>query len=280
MATATEVGRAAKHAANSRWVDWLARLGFCSRGVVYGVIGLIALQIVQRGTTGDSSASKDGALREIAERPYGQTLLFVLAVGLGGYAAWRLSEAAWGKEDEDDERKRTAKRLLSAAKAVVYVVFLASAVRFATEGPSAGGRQGDQQEETMTARLLDLPGGRLIVGAIGLGLIAGGLYVVYRGLSQKFEKRLDTSEMGPVSGRIVDVTGTVGMGARGFVFSVAGFVLAKAALDYNPEEANGIDGTLKLIARQTYGTVLLTVTAIGLIAYGIYSFAEARYREL
>lgn len=277
---ATQAHRAAKRAADSDWTDRLARLGFCARGLVYAIVGLIAIQIAW-GVSGGAGedASKEGALREIAERPLGRPLLVVLAVGLAGYALWRASEALWGKRDEDDERKRTAKRAGSAAKAVLYAAFLGSTVKFITGGPSQGGG-GDEQEETLTASALDLPGGRLLVGAVGLAIIAGGIYVAYRGLAQKFEKRLDTSEMGPVTGRVVDVVGTVGMAARGLIFGVAGFLLLKAAVDFDPEEATGVDGTLKLIARQTYGQVLLTATAIGLIAYGLYSFAEARYRQL
>lgn len=281
MATAAQAGRVARRAADSEWIDRWARLGFCARGTIYGVVGIIALQIAQRGAGGTgSSASKDGALREIAERTFGQVLLIVLAAGLAGYALWRGAEAAWDKRDQDDERKRTAKRLLSAGKAMLYTVFLVSTVRFIAKGPSAGGQPGDRQEKTLTSRVLDLPGGQLVVAAIGMALIAGAAYVVYRGVTRDFEDRLDTSEMGPVTGRVVDVVGTVGLAARGLVFGLAGFLLVKAALDFDPEEANGLDGTLKLIAGQAYGGVLLTVTAIGLIAYGLYSFAEARYREL
>lgn len=282
MATAAQAGRVAKRAANSEWVDRLARLGFCARGTVYGIVGVIALQIAQHGASdaNGTSASKDGALREIAERPFGRLLLFVLAAGLAGYALWRGTEAVWGKRDEDDERKRTAKRALAAGKAGVYLVVLGSTLRFISKGPAAGGTAGDQQEETLTARVLELPAGQLLVGAIGVGLIVGAAYVIYRGVTQGFEERLDTSEMGRIVGRAVDVTGTIGLAARGFVFGIAGFLLLKAAADYDPEEANGLDGTLKLIARQTYGGVLLMVTAVGLIAYGLYSFAEARYREL
>jgi hypothetical protein len=278
--TAAAAGRAARHAATSPWVDRVARLGFCARGVVYAVIGLIALQMVTNGATGGADASKTGALREIAERPFGRALLLVLAVGLAGYASWRLSEAMWGARDEADERKRAAKRLLSAGKASIYLAFLASTLGFVRKGPAASSGGGDGQEQTMTARVLDLPGGQLLVGAVGIGLLAGGGYVVYRGLSQKFEKRLDTSAMGRLTGRIVDVAGTLGLAARGLVFSLAGFVLVKAAADFDPNEANGIDGTLKLIAHQTYGSVLLAIVAVGLVAYGLYSFAEARYREL
>jgi hypothetical protein len=279
VTTTATAGRAARRA-TSPWVDRVARLGFCARGVVYGVIGLVALQMVRNGSTDGADASKTGALREIAERPFGRQLLMVLAVGLAGYAVWRLSEALWGARDEEDERKRAAKRLLSIGKACVYLAFLVSTLQFVRRGPSAGSGGGDGQEQTMTARVLDLPGGQLLVGAVGIGLLVGGGYVVYRGLSQKFEKRLDTSEMGGVVGPIVDVAGTLGLAARGLVFSLAGFVLAKAAVDFDPQEANGIDGTLKLIARQTYGSVLLAIIAVGLVAYGVYSFAEARYREL
>lgn len=278
---ATEANHAAQRAANSVWADRLARLGFCARGLVYAIVGVIAMQIaLGSGRGAGEDASKDGALREIAERPLGRPLLVVLAVGLGGYAAWRASEAIWGKRDEEDEHKRTAKRMGSAAKAVLYAAFLASTVQFITGGASQGGGGGDEQEETLTARVFELPGGRLIVGGVGLAIIAGGIYVGYRGLAQKFDKRLDSSEMGPTTGRLVDVLGTVGLAARGLVFGVVGFLLVRAAIDYDAEQATGVDGTLKLIARQTYGQVLLTVTAIGIIAYGLYSFAEARYREL
>jgi hypothetical protein len=269
--------RTAKRAADSPWADRLARLGFCARGLVYVIVGVIALQIAFGTSSRGDEASKDGALREIAERPMGSVLLAVLAAGLAGYALWRATEALWGKRDEDDEAKRSAKRAGSAAKAVLYAGFCVSTIRFIASGPPQGG---DEQEQTLTARVLDWPAGQWLVGAVGVAIICGGLYLAYRGLAQKFEKRLDTSEMGPVTGAAVDVLGTVGMAAKGLVFGVAGFLLIKAAVDFDPDEATGVDGTLRTIAQQAYGQVLLTVTAIGLVAYGLYSFAEARYRQL
>src|SRR5688500_3261638 len=237
MTTAARAGRVAQRAANSEWVERFARLGFCARGAVYCVVGLIALQITARGVSGSRhiDASKDGALREIAERPLGRGLLLVLAFGLAGYALWRASEAAWGKRDEHDDRKRAAKRLLSAGKAVVYVVLLVSTLRFLSKGPSAGGAAGDKPEETLTARVLDLPAGQLLVVAIGVGLIAGSAYVIWRGVTQEFAERLDTSDMGPIVGRAVDIAGTVGLAARGLVFGLIGFLLVKAAIDFEPE---------------------------------------------
>lgn len=279
MTPESSAHQTARRVADSPWIDRLARLGFCARGVVYIVVGLIALQIAGGEQEAGDEASKDGALREIVGRSYGRPLLIVLAIGLGGYAVWRATEAAFGKRDEDDERKRTAKRAGSAAKAVLYGAFLVSTLSLiADPNPERSG--GNEEESTATARVLEVSGGRWLVGAIGVAIIIGSGYVAYRGLAQKFDKRLDTSDMGGVEGRVIDVLGTVGMAARGLVFGVAGFLVLKAAIDFDPEQAKGLDGTLKVMAQRTYGQLLLTVTSVGIIAYGLYSFAEARYRQL
>ena len=274
-----DVRGTARRAANSSWVDGLARVGFVARGVVYGIIGLIAFEVARDGGRGDD-ASKEGALREIAERPFGGVMLVVLAIGLAGYALWRAVEALWGKRDEDDERKRTVKRLGSAARAVFYGAFFVTTVRFITTGPGASSGPGDQREQTMVGRILGLPAGTWLVIAAGVAVIGGALYIGYRGLSQKFDERLDTSEMGHVVGSAVDVLGTVGMVARSLVFSLAGYLLLRAAIDHEPDQAGGLDVTLKTMARAGFGQVLLVVTAVGLVAYGLYSWAEARYRQL
>lgn len=271
----------ARQAANSDWAERLARIGFAARGVVYLIVGVIALQIAY-STDASNEASKDGALREIAKKPMSGPLLIALAIGMVGYILWRLSEAAWGKRDEEDERKRTAKRLGSAAKAALYGAFLVSTLRFIRLGPDAGGqhRTGGAPEDSWTAKALDVPGGRILVGVVAIVLIGAAGWIAYRGLAQKFEKRLDTSEMTPVTGRAVDVVGTVGLAGRGAIVGLAGFLLLRAALDYDPTKASGVDATLRVVAQQTYGKVLLTAIAVGIMAYGLYSWAEARYREL
>ena len=276
--TADRLHHRARRASDSPWADRWARLGFAARGVVYGVVALIALNVARDGGRGDE-ASKEGALREIAERPLGGALLVVLVVGLAGYATWRATEALWGKRDEDDEKKRTAKRLGSAARAVLYGAFCVTTIRFIQRGPSAGS-SGDQQEQTFVGRVLDVPAGQWIVAGVGLAIIGGAIYLGYRGLAQKFDEHLDTSQMSPATDVAVGTLGLVGMVARSLVFALAGYLLIRAAMDRDATEAHGLDGTLKTLTHQTYGQAILAVTALGLLCYALYSWAEARYRKL
>ncbi|MGV3759697.1 MAG: DUF1206 domain-containing protein [Actinomycetota bacterium] len=280
MSGVEELQDTAEQAANSDGAEWWARAGFVARGYVYLNVGVIALQIAW-AVRADTEASKDGALRAIAEQPFAGVLLTVLAVALAGYALWRFSEALWGKRDETDEHKRTLKRLGSAAKGLIYVGFLLSTVRFIGGGADSGGKGGGQEsEESWTATLLDLPGGRWWVGAAALALFGLAGWLMYRGLAQKYEKRLDTHEMGPVTGRVVDVVGVIGLTARGAIVGFAGYLLLRAALEYDPDEAAGVDGTLRELAEQPYGQVILTVLGVGIACYGLYSWVEARYRRL
>lgn len=275
-----EVARAVRRGPGDRWVRRAARMGLAARGLVYGVVGLVALQVAW-GDADHDEASKDGAIAAIAERPLGRWLLIGLAAGFAGYVVWRGCEALWGRSDEDgdDEPKVAAKRLLSGAKALVYVTLVVTTVRVISSGPSGAG-SGDEQPKELTARAFDLPAGRLLVASIGLGLLVAAVYFAYRGVAQRFEDRLDTSDMGTWVGRFVDVVGTLGMAARGLVVGVLGLLVLKAALDHDPQQATGIDGTLRRMAQQPYGQAVLTVTAIGILAFGLYAFAEARYREV
>jgi hypothetical protein len=280
VTTVDEVARAVRRGPGDDWVERSARLGLAARGLVYLVVGFLALHLAW-GDSRNDEASKDGAIEAIAKQPLGRLLLVGLAVGFLGYVVWRGCEALWGRSDEheDDQPKAAAKRVQSGAKALVYVALVTTTVRVIVSGP-AGSGSGDEQPRELTARAFDLPAGSLLVGAVGVGLLGAAAYFVYRGVAQRFEDRLDTSEMGRWVGRFVDLVGTLGMAARGLIVGVLGLLLLQAALDHDPRRATGIDGTLRRMAQQPYGQALLTVTAIGILAFGLYAFAEARYREV
>ncbi len=268
--------RRARRAGNSEWLDRAARLGFAGRGVLYLTVAFLAASIAL-GRSGEQ-ADKQGAVKALAETPFGAVLLVLLVVGLTGLALWQAAEALWGRTDEPDQAKRTVKRAGSAAKAVLYLALAASAASVLLSGSDSSG--GGGQESTWTARVLELPAGRLLVGLAGLALVAVGGWLVARGVRTKFEKHLDTRAMPPALCRATRVVGLLGHVARGVVAGLAGLLLAKAALDFDAQQAKGVDGTLRTIADQPYGKALLLLAAAGMAAFGLYSLVEARYRRL
>jgi len=271
-------GRGAKRAGNSEWLERAARLGFAGRGVLYLTVAFLAANIALGRA--EQTADKQGAVLTLAETRLGTALLVILVVGFVGLALWQASEALWGKKQEDSDTKRTAKRAAAAAKAVLYLVLAGSAASVLLGGGGAQAGAGDQKERTWTARVLEWPGGRLLVGLVGLAIVAAGGWLFVWALRRKFEKHLDTASMSRSLRQAVGVGGTVGHGARGVVAGLAGLLLLKAALDYSPQQAKGIDGTLRTIAQQPYGKILLLLATAGLAAFGVFSFVEARYRRL
>ncbi|WP_445269088.1 DUF1206 domain-containing protein [Streptomyces sp. DSM 41634] len=261
---------------NSRAMEILSRVGLCARGVIYVLVGLLA---VQMGFGGDSGkeADRSGAVRTIGEQPFGRVLLWALAVGLAAMALWRLSEAAFGQAVTGGDK--WARRLGSLGLAVFYTVICVGVVQTALVGGSAGGRPGDETSKDYTARVLNWPLGRVLVGVVGAVLAVVGVVIVVRSLMRKFEDNLRTGEMSPTTRRVVAGLGIVGGVACGVVAAVAGLFVLLAAVRFDPGEAKGMDETLRSFAATPAGPVLLIAAAVGLLVFGLYSFCEARWRK-
>ena len=275
MATRTRSARSAgRQAANSPAMKWLARAGFLARGIMYAVIGWIALQIAF-GHSGQQ-ADKNGALHTLSSTPFGAAALWLLVVGFFGMALWRLSEAIYGAAGPGG-RKATA-RLGALARAVLYAVTGYGVLKYAigTGGPLSS----NQQSVDLTATLLRHPGGQALVVVIGLALIAGGLVQAYSYWTKKFLKRLRTGQMRARTRRIVEWLGQVGGVARGIVFGTAGVFLVIAAVKFQPQQAKGIDSSLRALAATPAGPWVLALVAIGLIMLGAFSCCEARWRRV
>jgi hypothetical protein len=257
---------------NSAAFEWLSRAGFVARSAIYAIIGVLALKLAIG--SGGKLTNQHGALTTVANQPFGSLLLTLLAVGLGGYAMWRLFRAALGRGPEGSDSG--FERLAALASGLAYGALCVLAVEILV----GSGSSSSTNPNSSAAGVLAWPGGPWIVGAAGLVMVGVALYQAFKGITQKFLDDSKTEEMSPGVRKWIARVGTMGHLARAVVFGLIGVFLVKAALDYDPKAAVGLDGALAKLANQPYGSVLLGIVAVGLIAFALYSLSDARYRKI
>jgi len=258
--------------ARSSGFKWLARAGFVARGLIYGIIGILAIKLALGA--GGKTTNQEGALKTIAQQPFGKVLLILVAIGLAGYALWRLVRALLGHGPEDSDT--TFDRIAALGSGIVYAGLCAIAVEILL---GSGGNSSGNAHKT-TAGVFGWPAGTWLVGIAGAVLIGVGLYQGYRGISKDFLKDSKTEQMSSGIRTWIEWIGTFGHLARMVVFGLVGVFLIKAAIDFNPNKAVGLDGALAKLAHNSYGPFLLGLVAAGLIAFGLYSLSDARYRRI
>jgi hypothetical protein len=254
----------------------LARTGLAAQGVVFLLIALLAVQVAVGGS--HTHPDQSGALATIARQPFGAPLLFLLAAGFCGFALWQATEVIWGARSERDARKEALERAKAAAVALVYLGFGVTAVRIAVG--SGSGATSSSTEKSQTATVLSWPGGRLLVGIAALVLIGVGVYSVVKGIRAGFEQRMALERLDPPVRNAVRWTGQAGYTAKGVVFGIVGALVMVAAVQYQPGKAGGLDVALKTLARQPYGSTVLSAIALGLACFGVFSLVDARFRKL
>ncbi len=267
-------GRAARGGPAGRGMTWLAKAGLTARGVIYVLIGIIAIQVAIDGSR--QQADRTGAVHLVAQTAFGSLILWLLVVGFGGMTLWRLSEAAWGSPGPDG--RKASKRLANLARAVFYAVVTFGILKYAlgVGQPSSS----DSQSQDLTAAAMKYQGGQVIVALAGVVVVIAGLYVIYRAYKLKFLKHLRMGSASPRTRKVVTRLGQAGGIARGAVFATVGVFLVIAAKDANPRQARGIDSALRALAHTPLGPWLLVVVAIGLVMFGVYSWCEARWRAV
>lgn len=266
----TQAKQAADDAQDSTAVRTLARFGYAANGLVHILIGVIALQVARGG---GGSADQSGALGALSSTPGGTVVLWVCTVGLFGLALWGILEAFLVVKG-DTELKKWGSRLKEAAKAVVYAALGVTALRFAM----GDGSSSSESSESASAQLLSAPGGVVLLVLVGVIVLAVGGVFVYRGVSKKFLENV--AEPGGTAGTVVTWLGIVGYTAKGIVLGALGVLLIVAAVKHDPEKAGGLDEALKSLTELPFGVFLLGFVAIGLIAYGVFCFARARWPRL
>ncbi|MFF5294678.1 DUF1206 domain-containing protein [Paractinoplanes globisporus] len=274
MSSATsQVKHTASRAADSKPLEFVARAGFVGYGIIHLLFAWIAFQVAFRGSGHESDQS--GALQSLAGNGFGEVLLVLIAIGMVGLAIWQAFEAIIG---ESGPRTKTAiaERVISGVRAILYLWLAWYAVNV-LRGAKAS--MADSQQ-SKSAGIMAHQGGRWLVGFIGLVVIGVGIGIFVYGARKKFVKHLNTQQMAASVRKSTIRLGMAGYTAKGVAYAIAGVLVVAAAVTSEPDKARGLDAALKTLAGHPWGVWLLALIGLGIAAFGIYCFAQARYRKV
>jgi len=278
---ATAVIGQAKHEAKQAvreaapWITKLARLGFLAKALLYMTIGVLASAAALR-LGGTPATGSRGAMAKLLDAPFGHALLVIIAVGLFGYAAWRIIEGIADPSHRGHDAKGLAKRIRSVGTGAVHVGLGISAIKLVW-GDLSDANDGAQTQH-WTARALATPGGTTALRLVAVGLVGYGAYQLYCAWRAKLSKELALGRMSPRAQRWVIGASRFGIAARGVVFGMIGVLIARAVQERDPRHVRGIKQAL--LELFTFGRIPFLLVAVGLIAYGVYQLINARYRQI
>jgi len=259
---------------DNSWIEQIARFGYASKGVVYFIVGLLAMPVALG--IGNKAAGTSDVLQIIVRQPLGKFLLTVVAVGLTSYAVWRLIQAFVDPEYRSSQANRVIPRLGYAISGASYAGLAVTAIQIIV----GGGSHSSSWRQDWTARLLAQPFGQWLVGIVGLVVLGIGVSFAYIAFTPKFRQRLQLTKMNTAGVKWALGIGRFGVTARGVAFGVIGLLLIQAAVQSDPDEAQGLGGALQTLAQEPFGQSLLVIIAIGLVAYAIHMLILARYRRI
>ena len=254
-------------------VQLMARAGYTAKGIVYALIGALALQQAL-GNGGSTSGTRE-ALRNVAGAPWGTALLAMVTLGLMGHVAWRWVQAfsdPEGRRSGDGDAKRWLLRAFHFMSGAMYGLL---AYYGATLVLGAGAGGADDSSSSWVAQLLQMTWGVWLVAIVGAGIVARGLVQFVKAYTQSFRKKIVTRELDATREKWVITASRVGLTARGVVFWIIGASIIRAAMAHDPQRAQGLEGALDTLASRPW---LLGSIGAGLVAYAVYQWVKARYR--
>ncbi|WP_022825184.1 DUF1206 domain-containing protein [Hymenobacter norwichensis] len=273
MSVASSLSTAAA-GAPSAGIRALARFGFAAKGLVYLLMGLLAL-LAATGQRGGQTADKKQAVQTLQDLPGGPFLLGFIAFGLVGYIVWRFVQAVRDTENKGSDAKGLGRRIGYAGSGLLYASLAWFAAQLAWQGSADGG---SNSQQTLTATVLGWPGGNWIIMAVGAAIIGGGIYQIIKAYSGSFHKHVNASDLPANQQNIVYRTGQIGYTARGIVMAIIGYFFVQAGRQSRASATGSTDEAFDLLA--TMGPVVLGIVALGLMAYGLYMLVQARYPVL
>jgi hypothetical protein len=265
--------------AAERWrpFRWLVRAGFVARGVTYGLIGALSLALALGAGTAGAAPSQQGALELVSRSWLGRIALVVVAAGLLAYATWKLTQGIVGSGPEGGGGAGPKDRIANVAGGLAYIGFFLVALRVLLTG---GGGSSTRETRHAAAGILGWPAGPELVGVGGALLIGVTIYQLYETATGAFAHEDRTGRMSAEERRAFMLLGRIGISARAIVFGLVGYFVLRAAIDFDPHKAVGVDGALARVHQEPLGPWLLGLVAVGLLAFAGFSFAESRYRRL
>lgn len=268
---------AAEEVVRHPYTKKLAQLGFYAKGFLFLVIGILAV-MVALGKPGGELTDPTGALTRIAAAPFGKVILIIFIIGALGQGAWNILRGLADVDNAGKNFQGISKRVIAGGVGIFYLflAWTAWSIILSANVVVENGRV----QRTLTALFLALPLGWLLVILIGLGVIGAGISECYNGVTGKFQQNFKMYKVEGGSRRIISVLGFLSFLSRALIYAMMGYFFIWAAINYNPDEAIGIDGALWLLSQTYYGKTILFVTAAGLICHGILSLYEAKYRRL
>lgn len=275
--TIDDTVEAAEETVRHPFIRSLSRFGFYTKGVLYIIIGVLAILLVI-GLQGGKIADPTGALGTIAQKPYGKILLIIFIVGGSSYGLWNILRGAADVDDAGTDWMGIIKRIIYVGIGFFYIglALTAWSIIFSTDVSGANSKL----PKTITSVLLALPLGVIIVFIIGISLIGTSLHECYAGISGKFQENYRSWEIKGWHQTFIKILGVLSFTARAVIFALMGYFFISAAINYNADEAVGLDGALLTLAQSSYGKLLLFVTSVGLVCHGILAFYEAHYRRI
>lgn len=258
----------------NHWIELLARFGYAAKGLLYLIVGLLAMPVALG--IGSNATGTSDALEIIVTQPFGKLLLSAIALGLVGYALWRFIQAFIDPEHRGTDAKRVVQRLGYTLSSVSYAGLAFTAVQFVV----GSGSNDSNWRQDWTARLLAQPFGQWLVGIVGVLVLGVGVSYLYTAFTAKFRERLHLAQMSTAQVKWATRIGRFGIAARGIAFGVIGLLLIQAALQSDADEAQGLGGALQTLAEEPLGRGILGAISVGLVAYAMHMLVLARYRQI
>jgi hypothetical protein len=263
--------RAARRA--SPWVEKLARLGYVAKGVVYAVIGFLALR--EAVGAGGKATDPSGAIQSVGAQPFGGVMLALLAAGLACYALWKVVQGVMDPDGKGSDAHGILRRVCYVGSGAIHGV-----LAFTAAQSILGAEDSAEDAAAASALAYQPPLGRILVGLVGLGVIGVGLYQLYAAYKAKFRADLRLDLMGETERRLVTHAGRAGTSARALAIGTAGAFLVLAAYQSDASETRGLGAALEVLQHQPLGSYMLGVIAVGFLVYGVFMFAIAHYRRI